>query len=273
MQLPPTEKRHLPLPEDLFGSDEAPRSKRKYTKRNASGNGPSRSSGGFDADDQIRTGLARYYMIAGMFLSRADPSGYDSTVVLAMSSTVADQWLAVGHDNPRVYQMLKMATFDSPIFNLAFAHVAILVAVGANHGVLPQNWPAAFDLPVPNPAVNQAAQAQMGSMDRPQQTDTRAPSPGPLDVPAFVPNGPRVDASATGLGFGPVDGIPTVQFDEQQLMAQIQQQAAQAALAQQAQAAAQESQNVTGIPGYNPADSAPRVNQNPKILSQLTRRM
>lgn len=49
----------------------------------------------------------------------------------------------------------------------------------------------------------------------------------------------------------------------------IRRQAAEAQLAERAQAAAQESMAATGMPGYNPADTLPRPEQNPAFLQRL----
>lgn len=270
MELPPVEKGgHLPLPEF-----ESSRPKRGRPRKNQAdtisvsdflSSGPRPVQGKAATDAQIREGLTRYYSLGGLLLARFDPTGYDSTVVMAMAEKCADGWIEVGHEQPAVYNALKIVTAQNSYVDLVFAHMAIGIGLAANHGIVPPGWVVPFSLPVPQPQAAQAAQAPMGMPEAPLGFAS------PLDVPVMPQNPSRVDASLTGEGLGQVLGMTPVEFGPD-IMETIKRQALEQALVEQAIAAAQQQAAVTGVPGYNPVDTAPRSNQNPAILSRLVQR-
>lgn len=204
---------------------------------------PSKASG----DQLIYETLVQYYGLLGMAVYPVN--AYDAEVITSRSQQMAAGWMVLGAKYPEVYRVLKLMTSGGPIMAVAMPHIAVCVAIGANHDMLPRAWVRGFGMEEP-PRTLHSSQPSA----KPSPTATPPPTYNSPPVATGMPS-----PSTGGMNTSP-SSIPTGLSPEQ--IEQYKQLAIAQALAAQGQMLQQ-------TPGYQPQDTTFRPEQNPAATMGL----
>lgn len=165
---------------------------------------------GAGKEARIRDGLATYYALAGLAVSRVDET--DGQLVAAYAVACADSWVAAGKANPQIMRALELITVAGPYTAIIMVHAQLATDIMKRHGTSPL---ALFRSPgntTPGPTGPQRGAAMPPSGQPGQQN--AAPEPAPLpyqpvgaNAPTEAPAAPPVYADE-GLRVYPDEGIP-----------------------------------------------------------------
>lgn len=187
-------------------------------------------------DKQLVAALAQYYGMLGMIVFPVNQ--YDGTVIMQSAASCAESLVAVGNKYPDVKKVLVGLTAHSEVTTAVITHVTLLIAIGANHRIVPPGFARIFGIQVPETPQPQA----------------QPPSPQP-HTQGLAPLTPEQEAYQQQWQ---QEQAAKASMEQQAALEQMIMQAAAEAMAQQMRA-----------PGYNPQDTAPRPEQNPAYLQGL----
>ena len=188
-----------------------------------------------DMDAKIIEGMTALYGSVGMLWMLANQ--YDGVVILECSEKMARADLEACKQNAEAYRILKMIAVGNIWTVLLMAHVAPIVGILANHGVVSRNVPEKLGLPRP-PEPEPKPEPQAGSDEWIAQQREEGYYQQQAAQAMNEAGVGQVGSMAGGLG-GPIGDASTVAaqrtFTAEQI-ASIREQALRAALAEQERA-------------------------------------
>lgn len=205
-----------------------------------------RSRDGTEA--QIVQGLTGLYTLFGMGILPLNV--YDGQVIMDRAQPMAETAVAACRHNPRAMKFLRRLALGSEWAELAVVHMGVVVAIGANHGMVRRDLPAAFNLPIP--PEHEARQprtpaARPSRQEAPQAGQGAPPAVDAMPYQGAPPFGPQASSDAdTTQSETPPPGLHITP----DIANKIAEQAIEAALRQQYEAM------------QNGAEGVPRANVN-----------
>lgn len=191
-----------------------------------------RNAGTTGGEQGVIDGLAQLYTLLG--ISILPFNNYDGQVIMERAQPMAASAVGVARHNPRMMKFLRRLAVGSEWGEFAVIHIGVGIALGANHGMVKRELPAAFNLPVPPEREPVTEKTQAFVLPR-QQPTTQPVGPRPATQP-----GPEsTEPPAPGLHITP------------EIANRLAEQAIAAALAEQEAALRN---GAEGVPKVNPND-------------------